>query len=164
VARDIDKQLLKYLRDAHAMEEQSIKTLEKAEKIAGELDLAQLFHGHLNDSREHERYVKQRLEALGKSPSTLKDVAQKGAAMALGALAQAMPDTPAKLMAVAFAFESFEIASYTMLRQVAERAGDQETISMCDRILPVEQQAAELIAQNFDKAVEASLEKVGVEQ
>jgi ferritin-like metal-binding protein YciE len=50
------------------------------------------------------------------------------------------------------------------IRQVAERAGDQETISMCDRIIPVEQQAAELIAKNFGTAVEASLEKVGVEQ
>ncbi|MDQ3850868.1 MAG: ferritin-like domain-containing protein [Actinomycetota bacterium] len=163
MSREIGKQLVKYLGDAHAMEEQSVKLLEKAEKLAGELDLAQLFHGHLNDTRDHERYVKQRLEDLGESSSAMKDGTQKGAAIALGALVQAMPDTPAKLAAVAFAFESFEIASYTMLRAVAQRADDEETIAMCDRIIPVEQQAAELIAQQFETAVEASLEKVGVQ-
>ncbi|MCA1689928.1 MAG: hypothetical protein LC720_05680, partial [Actinobacteria bacterium] len=53
-------------------------------------------------------------------------------------------------------------ASYTMLRDVAERAGDEETIAMCDRILPVEMQAAALIAENLPLAVERSLEAVGV--
>lgn len=162
MGRDIEEQLVKYLTDAHAMEMQSMAVLEKGIEIAGELTLAQLFRGHLNDSRDHERYVKQRLEDLGESPSTLKNLGAQAAAKGLGLLAQGMPDTPAKLMALAFAFEHFEIASYTLLRKVAERAGDDATISMCDRILPVEQQAAGLIEQNFDLAVERSLEAVGV--
>ena len=163
MSREIQTQLVKYLRDAHAMEKQSVKMLQKAEKIAGALELGQLFHGHLSDSQQHERYVKERLEALGEKPSVVEDMAQKGTAFALGAVVHAMPDTPAKLMAVAFAFESFEIASYTMLRQVAERAGDAETVAMCDRILPVERQAAELIADKLDVAVDAALSAVGVE-
>ena len=162
MSRDVQTQIVKYLEDAHAMEEQSIKLCEKGARIAGEVELAQLFHGHLSDSQEHERAVRQRLEALGAHPNPIKDTAQKGAAMALGALMQAMPDTPAKLMAVAFAFESYEIACYTMLRTVAEQAGDQETIALCERIVPVEQQAAELIAQRFGDAAKASLEHVGV--
>jgi ferritin-like metal-binding protein YciE len=162
LSRDIDKQLVKYLEDAHAMEMQSIAVLEKGIEIAGDLTLAQLFRGHLNDSREHERYVKQRLEDLDESPSKLKNLGAQAAAKGLGLLAQGMPDTPAKLMAVAFAFEQFEIASYTLLHKVAERAEDEATISMCDRILPVEQQAAQLIEENFDLALERSLEDVGV--
>jgi ferritin-like metal-binding protein YciE len=137
VKRQIEEQIVKYLTDAHAMEMQSIAVLEKGIEIAGDLTLAQLFHGHLNDSREHERYVKQRLEDLDQSPSKLKNLGGQAAAKGLGLLARSMPDTPAKLMAVAFAFEQFEIASYTLLRKVAERADDDATIAMCDRILPV---------------------------
>ncbi len=70
-----------------------------------------------------------------------------------------MRDTPARLAGVAFAYENFEAASYKMLRKVAEVAEDEETLSMCDRIIPVEEQAAALIADNLDLAVQRSLEK-----
>lgn len=156
---EVHKQLISYLNDAHAMEMQSIEMLEKAIEIAGDLQLAQLYRGHLNDTRDHERYVKQRLEGLGESPSTLKNLVGKGSAMGIGMLAQVMPDTPARLAAVAFAYENFEVAAYKMLRKVAELAGDPETISLCDRLIPVEQQAAALIADNLDLAVQRSLEK-----
>ena len=160
MSRDIDKQLVKYLSDAHAMEMQSMEMLEKAIEISGDLQLAQLYRGHLNDTRDHERYVKQRLEAMGESTATMKNVAGKAGAVGLGLLAQVMPDTPAKLAGVAFAYESFEVASYRMLRKVAEIARDKETLSMCDRIIPVEQQAAALIEENLDLAVQRSLEEL----
>ncbi len=69
-------------------------------------------------------------------------VLAKAGAMGLGLLTKAMPDTPAKLAGLAYAYETFEIASYRMLRKVAEIAEDAERLSMCDRIIPVEQQAA----------------------
>jgi ferritin-like metal-binding protein YciE len=160
---DIREQLVKYLSDAHAMEMQSMEMLEKAIEIAGDQQLSQLYRGHLNDTRDHERYVKQRLEAMGESPSTLKNIAGKAGAMGIGMLAQTMPDTPAKLAGVAFAYENFEAASYEMLRKVAEIAGDDETVSMCDHILPSEKQAATVIEQNLDLAVQRSLEEtVGI--
>ncbi|HZU39483.1 MAG TPA: DUF892 family protein [Solirubrobacteraceae bacterium] len=155
----LEEQLISYLNDAHAMEMQSMTMLEKAIEIAGDLQLAQLYRGHLNDTRDHERYVKQRLEALGQSPSGMKNLAAKGAAMGIGMLAQAMPDTPAKLAGVAFAYENFEVAAYRMLRKVAEMADDPETVALCDRLIPVEQQAAALIAENLDLAVQRSLEE-----
>jgi ferritin-like metal-binding protein YciE len=159
LSTDIEKQLIKYLNDAHAMEMQSMEMLEKAIDIAGDLQLSQLYRGHLNDTRDHERYVKQRLEAMGESPSTLKNLAGKAGAMGIGMLAQAMPDTPAKLAGVAFAYENFEVAAYEMLRKVAEIADDQETVSMCDRILPSEKQAAQVIEDNLGLAVQRSLEE-----
>ena len=158
MSRDIEKQLVKYLNDAHLMEMQSLTMLEKAIEISGDLQLSQLYRGHLNDTRDHERYVKQRLEAMGESPSPMKNLAGKVGAMGLGILTQVMPDTPAKLAGLAFAYENFEVASYKMLRKVAEIAEDEETLSLCDRLIPVEQQAAELIANNLDLAVHRSLE------
>jgi ferritin-like metal-binding protein YciE len=159
MSSEVQQQLVSYLNDAHAMEMQSIEVLEKAVEIAGDIQLAQLYRGHLNDTRDHERYVKQRLEDLGESPSTLKNLAGKAGAMGLGLLAQAMPDTPAKLAGVAFAYENFEVAAYEMLRKVAEIAEDQDTVSMCDRILPSEKQAAAVIEENLDLAVQRSLEE-----
>ncbi|MDQ3770072.1 MAG: ferritin-like domain-containing protein [Actinomycetota bacterium] len=155
MSRDIDKQLVRYLNDAHGMELQSMEMLTKAIEISGDM---QLSRGHLNDTPAHERYVKQRLEAMGQSPSTLKNIGAKAGAKGLGMLTQVMPDTPAKLAGIAFAYENFEIASYKMLRKVAEIAEDEETVSMCDRLIPVERQAAELIANNLDLAVHRSLE------
>ena len=157
MASDAQQQVVKYLNDVYALEEQSIEMLKKAVQIAGDPDLSQLYRGHLNDSRDHQRYVKQRLEAMGESESKLKGYAAKIAALGLGLSAKAMPDTPGRLAAVAFAFAHLEIASYELLRLVAERAGDTETVELADRILPVERQAAELIEKNFPLAVERSV-------
>jgi ferritin-like metal-binding protein YciE len=154
---DLTDQVATYLGDALAMEEQSIELLEKAVGIAGDPYLAQLYRGHLNESREHRRYVEERLEALGRGPSRLKGLAGKAAAAGLGIAAQAMPDTPGRLAAAAFAFEHFEIASYELLRTSAERAGDGETVELCERIIPVERQAAQLIERNLPLAAERSI-------
>ena len=163
MASDLKGQVVKYLQDAFGMEEQSIQILTKAVKIAGDPDLSQLYRGHLNDSRDHQRYVKQRLEDLGESESKVKQHVQRATALGLGIGAQAMPDTPGKVAAVAFAFEHLEIASYEMLRNVAAEAGDNLTVEMTERILPVERQAAQLIERNFELAARRSLSAVGVD-
>jgi ferritin-like metal-binding protein YciE len=71
-------------------------------------------------------------------------MAQKGAVT--GAVAGAAPDTTGKIAIQAFAFEHLEIASYRMLRTVAERAGDQETVRVSERILEEERAAAEKLS------------------
>jgi ferritin-like metal-binding protein YciE len=69
----------------------------------------------------------------------------------------AQPDTPAKLAGFAYAFEHLEVAAYELLRRVADRAGDAETVAEADRILAEERRAAERIAGTWDAAMEASL-------
>jgi ferritin-like metal-binding protein YciE len=81
----------------------------------------------------------------------------------IGAFFGAQPDTPAKLAGFAYAFEHLEIAAYELLRRVAERAGDQETVAIADRILAEERQAAERIAGTWDAAIEVALEHVGAD-
>jgi ferritin-like metal-binding protein YciE len=56
---------------------------------------------------------------------------------------QTHPDTPGKLACFAYAFEHLEIAGYEELRRVAERAGDQETVALADRVLGEQRAAAE---------------------
>jgi ferritin-like metal-binding protein YciE len=77
-----------------------------------------------------------------------------------GGFFAAQPDTPGKLAGFAYAFEHLEIAGYEELKRVANRAGDQETVRVAERILAEERAAAKAIAANWDRAVEASLAAV----
>jgi ferritin-like metal-binding protein YciE len=157
MAEDIQQHLIKYLKAAHAMEKQAEKLLEKGAKIAGDNEIGAIYRAHLLQTHEHERYVAERLEAHGAEPSKARDVAMQAGALAIGSIAQAAPDTPVKLAATAFAFENFEIASYRLLRELAERADDPDTVSVVDRILEQEEAAAELVAGTFDRALEVTL-------
>jgi ferritin-like metal-binding protein YciE len=159
---DLGEDIVKYLADAHAIEEQAIQLLERGRKIAGDPELARLYEGHLEETRDQQRRVEARLEALGGSPSKLKDAAMRLGALNWGAFFQGQPDTPGKLAAFAFAFEHLEIAGYELLKRVAQRAGDAETVELASAIAAEERAAAEKIAGMFDRAVEASLDAQGV--
>jgi ferritin-like metal-binding protein YciE len=155
---DLTEQLRKYLADAHAIEEQAIALLERGPKLAGSPTLARIYAEHLDETRDHAEAIEERLNALGGDPSTVKDAALRLGALNWGAFFQAHPDTPGKLAAFARAFEHLEIGGYEQLRRVAERAGDDETAALVDRILAQEREAADRIAGAFDEAVTASLE------
>jgi ferritin-like metal-binding protein YciE len=68
-----------------------------------------------------------------------------------------MPDTPIRLAETAFALESHEAAAYRMLRGLAERAGDERTALVADRILEQVEEAAALVADTFDRALDVTL-------
>jgi ferritin-like metal-binding protein YciE len=159
---DLDEQLDKYLADAHAIEAQAIQLLEKAPEIVHDPELARIFEEHLAESREHQELFKARLDAREASPSMLKDTAMKAGALNWSTFFQAHPDTPGKLVAFAYAFEHLEIGGYEQLRRVAERAGDAETATIAERVLEQEREAARRISGQYDRAVELSLEAVGV--
>ena len=153
-AGSLNEQLVTYLADVHSTEENALKQLETGASAVGLPQLAQALREHLEETREHERLIAQRLEAHGAGPSKLKDLAQKGGAMAAGALAKSAPDTTGKIAIQAFAFEHLEIASYRLLRTVAERAGDQETARVADRIIAEEQAAADKLDALLEQAAE----------
>jgi ferritin-like metal-binding protein YciE len=159
---EVAKQLTKYLSDAHAIEQQAAKLLQKAPKLAGAAELASAFEEHLAETRRHSELVEARLDAHGASPSTIKDAALRLGALNLGMFLKAQVDTPAKLAVFAYAFEHLEIAAYELLRRVAERAEDEETISMAYSILLEERAAAARIHELFDHALEASLHEAGI--
>jgi ferritin-like metal-binding protein YciE len=154
---DMNEELVSYLQDAHAMEQHSLQMLEAAVKVAGDPQLEALYRGHVKETREHLRLVDERLDAHDASRSMTKDLGGRLAALGLGVGVVAQPDTPARLVAVAYGFEHFEIASYELLRRVAERAGDGDTVKMVDTILVNERQAAEKLAASYDLALERAL-------
>jgi ferritin-like metal-binding protein YciE len=157
---DLGEQVTKYLADAHALEQQAKKLLEKASEDGGHPELERIYSEHLGETRGHAALVEKRLSDLGSAPSKIKDAAMKLGALNWGAFFKAQPDTPGKLAAFAFAFEHLEIAGYEELKRVAARAGDTETIEMCDRILGEERAAARKVAGAFERAAEVSLQAV----
>ena len=161
-ADDLDRHVVKYLTDAHALEAQAIQLLQRGPKIGGEPELERLYAEHLEETRGHQRIVRERLEAHGASSSAFQDAVMRLGALNWGMFFQAQPDTPGKLAAFAYAFEGLEIGGYEQLKWVAQRAGDQETVQAVDRILPEERAMAERVAGAFDRAVEASLRAQGI--
>jgi ferritin-like metal-binding protein YciE len=159
---DLGEQLNSYLSDAHAIENQAIGLLSKGPDIVGQGELAAAMEEHLVETREHQRLIEQRLEARGASPSKIKDAGMRLGALNWGGFFGAQPDTPAKLAGFAYAFEHLEIAAYELLRRVAQRAGDVETVAAAERILPEEREAAQKIHSLFDAAVDAALDAQGV--
>ena len=160
-ADDIESELVSYLRDAHAIEAQGLQLLEVGPRIAGFDALAGIFREHVEETREHQRLVSERLRAHAAAPSLFQDTAMRIGGLNVGAFFAAQPDTPAKLTGFAFAFEHLEIAAYELLRRVADRADDHETSAVAGRILGEERRAVELIAATWDAAMDAALEKVG---
>jgi ferritin-like metal-binding protein YciE len=157
VGTDVEKQLAKALEDAHAIEKQSTRLLQAGRRVIGDSEIAAIFSAHLMQTEEHERYVAERLDARGASPSKLKDAAAQAGAFGLGGLIAAAPATPIRLVSAAFAFENLEIAHYRLVRRLAERAGDRETMAVAERILEQEEAAAELVAGSLDRALERAL-------
>jgi len=155
--RTIQEQIIKYLGDVHAIEEQALPQVKAAPKIAGDPTIADAFERHIGETENHEQRVRERLEALGEKPNKLKDVAGAASGPAFVLFAKSQPDTPGKLVTHAYSYEHMELAAYELLRRVAERGHDEETVSLARDIAEQERAMASRLSDNWDRAVEASL-------
>ena len=156
-AEDIGKDLVKYLRDAHSLEAQAIQLLETGPRIAEFEALSEMFREHLEQTREHQRLIDERLAAHDARPSRFQAGAMRIGALNMGSFFKAQPDTPAKLAGFAYAFEALETGAYELLTRVARRAGDEETAAVAERILAEERAAVERVASTWDTAAELAL-------
>src|SRR5215213_2567968 len=145
-AEDLSKDVVKYLRDAHALEAQAAQMLEAGPKIAEFDALATVFREHLEQTREHQRLVEERLGELDSAPSRFQSGMMRIGALNLGTFFKAQPDTPAKLAGFAYAFEALEVGAYELLARTARRAGDEATAALAEQILAEERLAAERVA------------------
>ena len=160
MTKSMQDQLVKYLTDAHSIEQQALVQMKAAPKIARDPELAAAFEQHETETEEHGRLVDERLRALGASPSKVKDLAGAVTGIGFGLFAQLQPDTPGKLVAHAFSYEHMELAAYDLLARVAEQAGDAETAQVARRIEAQERAMAERLAGLFDRAVDTSLREL----
>jgi ferritin-like metal-binding protein YciE len=146
-----------YLSDAHSIEEQALAQLRSAPEHAGDESLAQALRDHLAETEAHERLVRERLGQLGDAPSRIKDLLMAAGGKGFVLFARSQPDTPGKLAAHAYSYEHLELASYELLRRVADMAGDDVTVVLAARIAGEERAMGKRIAALFDETTQASL-------
>jgi ferritin-like metal-binding protein YciE len=154
---NLEEQLTKYLTDAHSIEEQAIPQMKAAPGLASDPELERIFREHEKETQEHERRVRERLEARDAAPSKLKDVVARATAYPFVLFARSQPDTTGKLVAHAHSYEALELAAYELLQRVADRAGDAATAELARDIAAQERAMRDRLAANFDRAVEASI-------
>lgn len=146
---DLDEQLNSYLSDVHALEGQSKELLEKSKEMDVPPPLAAAFAHHLEETEGHLAKIERRLDDRGATPSAIKDAMLRLGALNWGMFFAAQPDTPAKLAGFSYAVENLEVAAYELLKRVAERAGDQETVALAESILTEERSAAKQVADQW---------------
>ena len=106
--------------------------------------------------------MRARLEAHGAEPSTVKQAGGVLGALAKLPLDMVRGEKAGRNARDGYATEHMEIASYELLKRVAQRANDEETASECDQIIAQERAMAETIAANWGKFAELSLGVAGV--
>jgi ferritin-like metal-binding protein YciE len=158
----LNDQLIKHIDEAHAMEQNVLRMLDGMISTTDDPEILQELEHHKMETESHAQRMRQRLEAHGSSPSTVRQ-----AAGILGALAK-MPldivrgEKSGRNARDGYATEHMEIASYQLLKRIAQRAGDEETATACDEIIAQEQAFATIIEQNWDKFTDLSLREEGV--
>jgi ferritin-like metal-binding protein YciE len=158
-ADTLEEQVVKYLTDAHSIEEQALAQMRAAPDLAADPALADAFRAHEKETERHEQLVRGRLEAHGASPSRLKDAVMAVGGKGFVLFARSQPDTDGKLATHALSYEHLELASYELLARVADRAGDSETADVARSIRDEEQAMADRLEAAFDGTVAASLDR-----
>lgn len=87
MAESIQQQLVRYLKDAHGLEQLSLQMTEAAAKATDDPQLHDIFEHHHQETQEHEQLIRERIEAHGESTSALKDLSGRFVAIGKGAAA-----------------------------------------------------------------------------
>jgi ferritin-like metal-binding protein YciE len=154
--RNPHEQLVHFLSDMYSVEQQALAQLVSAPEIAAEATIAEAFRQHYVETKQQADLVRERLEAHGGSPSIIKDAVMRLGGKGFLLFAQAMPETPGRLVDHAYSYEAMEWAGYQMLMRFADRAGDRETVETAREIAAQERAMMERLEHGFDAAEEAS--------
>ncbi len=157
----LEDQLTKYLTDVHSIEQQALPQMKAAPELAGHSALSEAFTRHLGETEEHERLIRERLEARDASPAAIKDLVGTLTGKGFVAFAASQPDTPGKLVVHAYSYEHMEQAAYELVSLLAQRLADAETVEVAGRIERQEEAMAQRLEAMFEQAVEASLQALG---
>ena len=152
--------LLDWLRDAHAMEQQAEQMLKgQASRLENYPKLKARIEEHITETIGQRELLEGCIERLGGSPSVLKDLAGKAMAFGQAMGGMVFPDEVVKGAMAGYVFENMEIATYKVLIAAAEAVGDVETRAVCERILPQEQAMADWLLEHLPEVTQAFLHR-----
>lgn len=151
----LERELISYLNDACALEKLSLALLKKGIASARDEAVGEIYRAHREQTDEHLLQIEARLEAYGGALSL------RSGSASIGALDLAFDagrsHTSTQLAISAYALENVEIALYHLLAGICEHHGDRQTAEVVAAILEEEEQAAELLAGTFDRALAVTL-------
>src|SRR6266511_1502758 len=158
----LKEQLIKHIDEAHALEQNVLRMLDGMISTTDDPEILDALEYHKVQTQNHSDRMAQRLEAHGTEPSMVKQVGGVLGALAKMPLDFVRGEKSGRNARDAYATEHLEIASYELLRRVAEKAGDEQTALAAQEIIAEEQAMAKLIEANWDTFAELSLREEGV--
>jgi ferritin-like metal-binding protein YciE len=158
----VDEQLIKHIDEAHAMEQNVLRMLDGMISTTDDPEIVRELEHHRIETEGHAERMRERLAAHSATPSMVKQAGGILGALAKLPLDMVRGEKAGRNARDGFATEHMEIASYELLRRIAERAGDTETVTACTEIIAQEQTMADTIAANWDRFAELSLRESGV--
>src|SRR5829696_7998248 len=154
----LNEKLADYVEDAHAMEQNDLKMLDSMISTTDDPQVRQMIENHKRETEEHERRLRERLDALGRGTSARKQAQAVGAALLKGVGDKARGDKAGKNARDGYMAEHMEIAAYQLLERLAEKAGDTETAEAA-RLNRADEEMARRIDQSWDRTLALTLEE-----
>jgi ferritin-like metal-binding protein YciE len=152
-----DTKLVQYLNEALTKEKQLEQALQAHIQMTTVPTYRKRLQQHLTETKRHAREVERRVKKLGgtsegitgvvhDAAGVVQEVAARGAAMAQGPVhlvrGTSEPEVQLKNARTEFKEEAEEIASYTMIQNLAESVGDRDTATLAKAILREEKRMA----------------------
>ena len=158
----LNEKLADYIEDAHAMEQNDLKMIDSMISTTDDPQVKEMLENHRNETEEHERRLRERLDAVGRGTSARKQAQAVGAALLKSVGDKARGDQAGKNARDGYMAEHMEIAAYQLLERLADKAGDQETAEVARRNRADEEEMAKRIDQSWDRTLELTLEENGI--
>ncbi len=156
------EKLIDYIEDAHAMERSVLRMLDSMISTTDDPEIVEVLQNHKAETEQHERRLRERLEALGRDTSARKEAESIVGALAKGVADRLRGDKAGKNARDGYVTEHMEIASYELLERLANRASDPWTAEVARTNRADEEEMARKIAANWDKFVELTLYEEGI--
>ncbi|MDQ3963226.1 MAG: ferritin-like domain-containing protein [Actinomycetota bacterium] len=161
--KDIETKLHSYIRDARAMEANSLQMMQSMLLHTKDEEMRDILENHIEETKGHEQIWIDRLQGIGETSGGAKKAGALLSAGMKGIVDQLRSDKPGKDARDGFVTEAIEIAAYEMLSRLADRAGDTETSQLARQILAEERAMAERLSKTWDKVIDLTLEEENVQ-
>jgi ferritin-like metal-binding protein YciE len=158
----LEDQLVQHLDEAHALEQNVERMLDSMIQSSDDPEIIDRLEHHKLETQEHAATMRRRLEAHGAQPSMVRQAAGLFESLLKLPLDVVRGEKTARNARDAYMTEHLEIASYELLRRVAERAGDEETAQACLEILEQERAMAQFVDERWDRFTELALIEAGI--